>query len=182
MFTPPQKKRSFFLGGDNFFWEDPLGSSDHPSIIVGHLKVVWDLPKNFVGPPAGLRRLTTAPKGFHCPKMIKNQGFWTKFGRERGGPILACSFSSQNLKYNVFWAQKILYDAPAPSGHTWTAQKRTISPKQAKIVKKSQTFTSKEMCFKCVQNVKFVFFFILRELKNKIGFQFYVVNFFLWTI
>ena len=42
--------------------------------------------------------------------------------------------------------------------------------------KKKQTFTSKEMCFKCVQNVKFLFFFILKELKDKIDRQFYVVN------
>ena len=123
--------------------------TDHPSIIVGRLKVVWNLPQNFVGPPAGLRRLTTAPKVFHCPKMVKNQGFWTKFGRESGGPILACSFSLQNLNYNVLWAQKFLYDAPAPSGHTWVAQKRTISPKQAKIVKKTKLLHRK----KCVSNV-----------------------------
>ena len=51
MFTPPQKEA--VLGGGNFFWEDLLGSLDHPSIIVGCLKVVWDLSEFFVGPPAG---------------------------------------------------------------------------------------------------------------------------------
>ena len=164
MFTPPPKRGRFLGGGGNFFWEDPLGSWDHPSIIEGRLKVVWDLPQNFVGPPAGLRRLTAAPKVFHCPKMVKNQGFWTKFGRESGGPILACSFSLQNLNYNVLWAQKFLYDAPAPSGHTWMAQKRTISPKQAKIVKKKPNFYIErnvfQMCSKCKI---FVFFFLLRN-------------------
>ena len=89
------------FGGGNFFWEDLLGSLDHPSIIVGCFKVVWDLPKNFVGPPAGLRRLTAVPKVFHCPKMGQNRRFWTKFGRESGGLIFACSFSSQMLNYDV---------------------------------------------------------------------------------
>jgi len=37
---PPPKKRGRFWGGGNFFWEDPLGSMDHPSIIMGCLKVV----------------------------------------------------------------------------------------------------------------------------------------------
>ena len=38
-----QKKKKiavFFLGGGELFLEDPLGSSDHPSIIMGFLKVV----------------------------------------------------------------------------------------------------------------------------------------------
>ena len=66
---PPPKKNDRFWGGVNFFWEDPLGSSDHPSIIVGYLKVVWDLSKIFVGPPAGFRRLTDSQKVLNCLKM-----------------------------------------------------------------------------------------------------------------
>ena len=149
-----------FWGGGNFFWEDPLGSSDHPSIIVECFKVVWDLPQNFVGPPAALRRLTSVQKILHCPKMHKNWGFWTKFGRESGGLVLTCSFSSQILNYNVFWSQKILHDVPAPSGYIWTAQKRTIFLKIAKIAKKSFIFTLKNMCFKWLQNVWFVIFLL----------------------
>ena len=69
--------------GGSFFWEDLLGPSNHPSIIVGSLKVhvVWDLPNNFVGPPAGLRRLTTVPKVFHCPKISQNR----RFGQNSAG-------------------------------------------------------------------------------------------------
>ena len=36
---PPPKNRRFWGGGE-LFLEDPLGSSDHPSIIMGCLKVV----------------------------------------------------------------------------------------------------------------------------------------------
>ena len=89
-----------FWGGGKFFWEDPLGPSNRNSGMFKST-VVWDLPKIFVGPPAGLRRLTAVPKGFYCPKMSKNRGFWTKFGRESGGLIFACSFNFQNLNYNI---------------------------------------------------------------------------------
>ena len=98
---PPKKRGRFFLGGGNFFWEDLLDSLDHPSIIVGCLKVVWDLSEFFVGPPAGLRRLTAIQKVFDCQKTSKNRGFGTKFGREGGGLVFACSFSFQNLNHNV---------------------------------------------------------------------------------
>ena len=170
---PPPQKWSF-LGGGNFFWEDPLGSSDHPSIIVECFKVVWDLPKNFLGPPAALRLLTGVQKFLHCPKMCKNRGFWTKLGRESGGLILTWIFSSQILNYNVLWPQKILGCVPAPSGCIWVAQKRTILLKIAKITKKRLIFTSKNLFFKCAQTIAFLLFFILKQLKNKINCLWYV--------
>ena len=157
----------FFFWGGAFFWEDPLGSSDHPSIIVECFKVVWDLPQNFVGPPAALRRLTSVQKILHCPKMRKNRGFRTKCGRENGGLVLTCSFRLKNLYYNVLWPQKFLYDVSAPSGHIWTAQKPTTLLKIAKITKKCLIFTSKNVFFKSAQAIGFLLFFILKQQKYK---------------
>ena len=133
-------------------------------------KVVWDLPKNFVGPPAGLRRLTGVQKMLHCPKMSKNRDFWLKFGRESGRLILTCSFSFQILNYNVLWPQKILYDVPAPSGYIRAAQKRTILLKIAKITKKYWIFISKNGFFKCAQTIEFLLFLILKQVKYKINY------------
>ena len=164
----PSSKIDRFLEGVDFFSEDPLGSSDHPKIIVRCLKVVWALPKNFVGPPAGFRRLTSVQKVFHCPKTSKNQHFLTKIGWEYREVIFTCSFSSQNLHYNVLWPRKILRDVPAPSGCIWAPQKRTILLKIAKITKKCLIFTSKNLFFKCAQTIWFLLFFILKQLKNKI--------------
>ena len=105
------------LGGGRFCWEDPLGSSDDPNIILGCLKLSNALSNFFVSPPAGFRSLPAAQKGVDHPKTAKNQGFSTKLGRESGGVVFACSFSFQNLTHNVLWAQKILWSAPADSGY-----------------------------------------------------------------
>ena len=118
MFTPPPKKKNDrFFGGGRFCWEDPLGSSDDPNIILGCLKLSNALSNFFVSPPAGFRSLPAAQKGVDHPKTAKNQGFSTKLGRESGGVVFACSFSSQNLTHNVLCAQKILWGAPADSGY-----------------------------------------------------------------
>ena len=87
----------FFGGGATFFWEDPLGSFDHPKIIVGCLQVLWELSKIFVGPLADFRRLRSAQKVFDCQKTGKNHHFLSKFGREYRESIFVCSFGSQNL-------------------------------------------------------------------------------------
>ena len=125
--------KMIILGGGRFCWEDPLGSSDDPNIIVGCLKVVNALSNFFISPPAGFRTLPAGQKGVDCPKTAKNRLFSTKFGRGSGGFIFACSFDFENLNHNVLWAQKILYDVPAASGYIWEAQKRKIFSKIAKI-------------------------------------------------
>ena len=78
---PPQKKKNDrFLGGD-FFWEDPLGSSYHPSIIVECFKVVWDLPQNFLGPPAAHER----PEISSLPKNVQKSRFFGQNSAGRAG-------------------------------------------------------------------------------------------------
>ena len=49
------------------------------------------------------------------------------------------------LNYSVLWAQKILHDVPAASGHIWEAQKRNIFSKMAKNEEKSLIFFSNNM-------------------------------------
>ncbi len=55
------------------------------------------------------------------------------------------------LNYNVLWAQKILHDGPAASGHIREAQKRNIFSKMEKDGGKSLIFFSNNMHVKGAQ-------------------------------
>ena len=77
--------------------------------------------KNFCGSDGGFPAAHDRPKSLSLPQNGQKSRFLDKIRPGEWGLIFACNFSFQNLNYSVLWAQKILRDVPAASGHIWEA-------------------------------------------------------------
>ena len=138
------------------------------------MKVLYDLSEIFMGSQADLRRLTAVLKVFHCLKMSKSRGFWTKFGRgERVDPFshVVSICKTSNI---IFCELKKFYVNFRRSPATYRKLKTDYFFKNGKKWRKKLIFLSNNMHVEDSKTFYILFSFTLSKLKLKFFCQFYI--------